>query len=150
MAARLALGRSLCADLGSQLHEPWHRMVQERPVCFAVETLLAKIVFVERGAVFHAAASTNGQMAAHEAFVAQVALGPREGPLLLAGCQFIYRRFEDVAQSPFRFDEEITGKDLTIMFDHYVLAALLVECADRMSARDIIRQQRVKVANAQF
>ncbi len=28
--------------------------------------------------------------------------------------------------------------------------ATLVECADRVSARDIVRQKRIKIANAQF
>jgi len=138
MAGRLALGGSLCVDLGSQLHESGRCMIQERLVGFAVVALLAEVVLVERGAVFHAAASTDGKVATDEAFVAQVALGPREGPLPLAGRQFLYRRLEDIAQTPLWLDEEVAGEDVACVFDDYVLAALLVECADRVSARDIV------------
>ncbi len=44
-----------------------------------------RVSSIEHRSVFHAAASADGQVPAHEAFVAQVALGPREGTLLLAG-----------------------------------------------------------------
>ena len=86
LSGRLALGGSLRVDFGGQLHEPGHCMVQKRLVGFAVVAFFAEVVLVERGAIFHAATSTDRQMAADEALVAQVALGPGEGSLFLAGC----------------------------------------------------------------
>jgi len=124
-------------------------MIEEAFVGFAEIALLAETVFVEGGPVLHAAAAADGQMPANQAFVTKIFLGLCKGPLFAAGRQLLYRRLEDVAQSPFRLDEEIAAEGVARVLDDNILTALLIERADRMSAGDIVGQHGVEIANAQ-
>jgi hypothetical protein len=60
-------------------------VIEKLLISFTEVALGAIVFFIERGAVFHAATSTDSEVPAYEAFVAQVELGPREVPLFLAG-----------------------------------------------------------------
>ena len=125
-------------------------MIEELFIGFAKVTFGAIAFFIERGAVFHAAASTDSEVPTHEALVAEVFLGSGKSSFFTAGRKFFYRYLEDITQPPFRLDEKVTAKGVAGMLDHDILTALPVERADRVPARDIIRQHRIEVADAQI
>jgi len=114
-------------------------MIEEMLVGLAEVTLPAIVFFIERRPVLHTAAPADGQMSADEAFVAEVSLGSCKSSLFTARGEFFYRRLENIAQPPLRLDEKIAAEGVACMLDHDILAALPVERAYRVPARDIIR-----------
>jgi len=105
-------------------------------------------VAVKRNLIFHTAAATNGKVSAEKTFVAEILLIPGKSPLFTAGGKFLYRRFKNVAQQPFRLDKKIAGKAVAGMLDNNVTAALFIKCANRMFACSAMGQYRIKVTNA--
>jgi hypothetical protein len=125
-------------------------VIEEALIRLTEIAFLPETVFVKGRSVLHTAAATDGQMPADQAFGAEISLGPREGSLFAAGCQLLDRRLKDIAQAPLRLDEEITAEGVACVLDDNILAALLIERADRMSARHIIREHGIEVADAQI
>ncbi len=125
-------------------------MIKEALVALAEITFLAKVIPIKRCPVFHTATPTDCQVSADKTFITEIPLGPGKGPLFAAGCQLFYRGFKNVSQLPPRLDKKITAESITVMFNNNVLTALLVERANRVPARNVIRQERIKITNAQF
>jgi hypothetical protein len=86
-------------------------------------------------------------MPTDETLVAKVLLGACKVAFFAASGELFYRRFEDIAQSPFRLYKEITGKGVTCMLNNNILTALFVECANGVLGGDVIREDRVEVSN---
>ncbi len=89
-------------------------------------------------------------MPADETFTGQVLLLAGEGFLLGTGRELFNGGLEDIAQAPFRLDEEVAGKDVARVLDDDVLAALAVEGADRGMAAEAEAQDGIEVADAEL
>ncbi len=125
-------------------------MIKEALVTLAEIAFFAKVIPIKRGPVFHTAAATDRQVSAYKTFITEILLGPCKGSFFAADGQLIYRRFKNVTQLPSRLNKKITAESITVMFNNNVLTALSVECANRVPARNVIRQERIKIANAQL
>ncbi len=125
-------------------------MIKEAFVALAEIAFFAKVILVKRGPVFHTAPATDRQVPADKTFITEIPLGPGKGSFFTAGGQLVYRRFNNVTQLPPRLNKKIAAESITGMFNNNVLTALSVERANRMPARNIIRQERIKISNAQL
>jgi len=125
-------------NVSGYLHKSRYCVIKETLVGLTEVALSAKIIFVERSPIFHTSTATNSKMPTDKALVAQILLGPGKGPLSAAAGQFFYRRLKNVAQPPLRLNKKIAAESITSMLDNDVLAALLVECADRVPASNVI------------
>ncbi len=113
-------------------------MIKEALVALAEIAFFAKVIPVKRSPVFHTAAPTDRQVSADKTFITEIPLGPGKGSLFAAGGQLLYRRIKNITQLPPRLHKKITAESITVMFNNNVLTALLVECANRVPARNII------------
>ena len=117
---------------------------------------LAKVAFAGRAAVvqtnpvFHTTAATDGKVCADKALVAKILLGPRKGPPFTADGEFLYRRFQDVAQPPLRFYKKLAAEAVTSVLDNHKTSTLLTESANRVFAHNVISYYRVKLTNVQL
>ena len=125
-------------------------MVKELLVGLAEVAFSAVVFFVERCSVLHTATSADSQVPADKALVTEILLGSGKLSLFTAGGKFFYRLLENITQSPLRLDKKIAAESIAGMLDYNILTALTVKRADRMAARDIIRQHRIEVADAQI
>ena len=91
------------------LRKSRHRIIEEMLISFAEVAFAGRAAVVQTNPIFHTTAATDGKVRADKALVAKILLGPRKGPLFTADGKFLYRRFQDVAQSPFRFYKKLTG-----------------------------------------
>ena len=136
--------------VGGYPYKPRHCIVKEKLVALAKITFLTKVLPVKWSSVFHTASATDIEVSTDKTFAAQVCFRTGEFSFYAACSQLFYRRFKNVAQSPLRLDKEITTKSIAGMFNNDILTALSVERAYRVPARNVIRQERIKIANAQF
>ena len=60
--------------LGSYLHKPRHRMVEETLVALAEITLSAKAFSIKRSPVLHTAGTAEGKVSAEQAFITEILL----------------------------------------------------------------------------
>jgi len=146
----LCIYSSLSVNISGYLYKPRYGIIKEELVAFTEIALLAKVILVKRDSVFHTAAATDCQVSADKTFITEIPLGPCKGSLFAAGGQLFYRRFKNITQSPPRLDKKITAESITRMFDNDVLTALFVERANRVLARNVIRQERIEITNAQL
>jgi hypothetical protein len=109
-----------------------------------------RVSSIELQSVLHTAATTKSQVSTDETSIAEILLGPGKLPFFTAGGQLLYRRLKNVTQPPPRLDKKITAEGIAVMLDYNVLTASPVECADGVPACNVIRQQRIKIANAQI
>ena len=137
MDGRLITGGRLGVNRCGNLHKPRYSMIEEKFIGLTEVALPAIVFFIERRPVFHTAAPTDGKVPADKALVAEVCLGSGKSSLFTAGGKFFNRRIEDIAQPPLRLDEKVTAESVAGMLDHDILAALPVERADRVPARDV-------------
>ncbi|GAJ18357.1 unnamed protein product, partial [marine sediment metagenome] len=137
-------------NLSGYLCKPRHCMIKEALVALAEIAFLAKVILIKRCPVFHTAAATDRQVPADKTFITEIPFGPGKGSFFTANGQLFYRRIKNITQLPPLLDKKIAAESITVMFNNNVLTALLVECANRVPARNIIRQERIKITNAQF
>lgn len=136
------------ADLGRHLQEAGQSVVEELAIAFAEVALAAEIVLIESGAVLQTPAPANRQVSTDEALVGEVLLQAGKGLLVGAGGELLNGRLAEIAQPPFRLDEEIAAEGVAGVLDDDILTALLVERADCVSAGEVIRQDGIEVADA--
>jgi hypothetical protein len=145
------VSRSRCGmDFGGDGHELRQGVIEELFVSRTEVTLSAEIFAAESRSIFQTAAPADGKMPANEAFIGKILLCPGEITFRFIGRQLLYRRIHYAACSPFRFDEKIAAENIAGMLDNDILVASALECAYRMSAGDVEREDRIEIAYAQF
>jgi len=87
---------------------------------------------------------------ADEAFIGEILFGPGENAFGPFARQSLYRGIDYIARAPFRLDEEIAAEGIAGVLDNDVLIASFTECAYRMFAGDIIRDDGIEITYAQF
>ena len=119
---------------GSCLAKLRQAIVEETLVALAEIAFAASITVIQADPIFHAAASADIKIFAEQAFIGQILLGAGEGAFFAAGGEFLQRRFQDIAQSPFRPDKKLTGKAIAGVLDNNKTGALPAICANRVFA----------------
>ena len=151
--AGVPVGRAVF-DGRCELHESRHCVIEELLVTFAeiiisiLDTRFSMLVclagayrsMIEYRAsgienpILQAAAPAEIEMSANQTLVAELLLVPCERPFFSVGRELLYRRFEDITQSPLWFDKELATKDIACMLDYDKAGALFAVGADRMFA----------------
>jgi hypothetical protein len=129
-------------------HKSWHGVIKELLIAFA-EIVLSNLD-IEPCSVFHAAAPADIEMPANQAFVAELFFVPCERPFCLAGGELLYRRLEDISQTPLRFDEKLTAESVAGVLDDNEAGALLAVSANRMFVQDVVCHQGIEIADIEL
>ena len=145
----LGVGRS-GMDFGDDGHELRQGVIEEPLIGRAEVTFTAEILVADNSSILQASAPADGKMPANEAFIGEVLLRPGESTFRFVGRKFLYGCVHDIACSPFRLDEEIAAENIAGMLDDDILVASVLERAERMFAGNVIREDRIKIAYAQF
>jgi hypothetical protein len=92
--------------------------------------LSAAVLSIQANSVFHTSAATYIKVAAEKTPVTEILLLAGKGPLFTANCEFLQRRFKNVAQLPLRLDKKLTAKGIAAVLDNNKTRALLTVCAN--------------------
>jgi hypothetical protein len=136
--------------LGGDFHKLRQGVIEELLVSRAEETNAAEILGAENGPVLQATSPADGKVSANETLIGKFLLCPGENTFSLVSCKPLYRRIDYVACSPPRLDEKIAAENIAGMLDNNILTASFTERADRMFAGDVIGQNGIEIAYAQF
>jgi hypothetical protein len=125
-------------DSCRDVHEPGHRVIEELLITFAEKTLSCVILIIPSCPVFHTATPADIEVLTNQAFVAEILFASCEGSFYAVGCEFLYRRLKDIAQSPFWLDKEFATEGVAGMFNDDEAGALLAVGTNRMFAHDVM------------
>ena len=127
----------LSLEVGGDLSEFRQGVVVEHFVTLAEIAFLLEPLSV-RVAILHASAAADVQIPADKTLVVDALFLSAEIPFHLARSQFAYRRFHYIADPPLLFDKEVAAKDIAVMLDNDIIAALGLKGTLRLSLPDAI------------